>query len=299
MKYEITFWAREKYLPTKRHRKLRERQLEHSVTVNVKELTNEQFPVAFIVHDFHSVYDGAVSYDDFDGHGDFRMISEEIRTYQKKLYKPVRVTHGAAVSTIFENLNYIKNQLEDRAPSWKDGEDFTEKSIVVDDDTKDWVKCIRQKAKKYLIHDGKVYEECGEPMYNITTFGLGHNHGGTGFFIAYDYNPNISSDHYFSALEREEAIAYGKSVAARRGDTDSIAGMGEHDMIEVLMPELVKRNPHKEHGKGCSLINSIESMIEGTDSSMEAGLLAMAMTMVSLKEREENHEGNQYSMGCG
>lgn len=247
MKFEITFWSTEKYLPTKRHKKLRERQVENSVNVNVKELTDEQFPVAFIVHDFQSFYDGAVSYDDFDGHEDLKMFSEDIRTYQKKLYKPVRVTHGAAISTIFEKLDYIKAQLKGDRPYRQGGEDFTKKSIVVENDIKDWIKCIRQKAKKYIIYDEKVYEECGEPMYNITTFGLGHNYGSTGFFIDYDYNPNISSDNYFSALEREEAIAYGKSVAAGRGDTDSIDGMGEHDIIEVLMPELVKRNPHKEH----------------------------------------------------
>lgn len=77
-------------------------------------------------------------------------------------------------------------------------------------------------------------------MYNVTIFGLGHNHGGTGFFIEYHYNPNISSKNYFNALEREKAITYGKQIALNRGDTDSIEGMGEHDIIEVLMPEMVK-----------------------------------------------------------
>ena len=55
--------------------------------------------------------------------------------------------------------------------------------------------------------------------------------------------------------------------------------MGDHDIIEVLMPELVTRNPQKEHGDGDSFINSIEEMINGADSSMEAGLLAIAMCM--------------------
>ena len=279
MLFNIEFWYTENYLPSKRHKKLRERKVKDVVKIKVNEPIEQDFPIAFVVHDYQSVYDGAKSYDDFDGHGDFKMFSEEIRTYKNKLYKPVRVTHGAAISTIFENLNYIKNQIEDYAPYWKGGEDFTENSIVVENDIKDCVKCIRQKAKKYIVYDRKVYEECGEPMYNITTFGLGHNHGGTGFFIEYHYNSNISSNNYFSALERERAIAYGKAVAARRGDTGSIDGMGEHDIIEVLMPEMVKRNPHKDHGKGCSFINSIESMIEGTDSSTEAGLLTIAMTI--------------------
>lgn len=185
------------------------------------------------------------------------MFSEEIRTYKNKLYKPVRITHGAAISTILESLDYVKNQIEERSPYYKGGEDFTENSIIVENNIKDCIKCIRQKAKKYIIYDGKVYKECGEPMYNIITFGLGHNHGGTGFFIQYHYNPNISNDNYFSALEREKAIAYGKDIATRRGDTDSVDGMGEHDIIEVLMPEMVKRKPHEDHG----MTSAIKMMI--------------------------------------
>ena len=45
------------------------------------------------------------------------------------------------------------------------------------------------------------------------------------------------------------------------------------------MPEMVKRNPQKEHGDGDTFINSLENMINNTSSSMEAGLLAIAMCM--------------------
>ena len=120
-------------------------------------------------------------------------------------------------------------------------------------------------------------------MYVINTFGLGHNHGCTGFFIEYFYNENISRNNYFNALEREQAIAYGKKVAANRGDTNSIKGMGEHDIIEVLMPEMVTRNPKKEHREGDGFINSLENMISSTDSSAEAGLLAIAMCMAGME----------------
>ena len=37
-------------------------------------------------------------------------------------------------------------------------------------------------------------------------------------------------------------------MAANRGDDKSIEGMGERDIIEVLMPEMVRRNPQKDHG---------------------------------------------------
>ena len=282
MLFNIEFWNMEKYLPTKRHRKLKEHYVKNSVDVEIKELTEQEFPVAFIVHDYQSVYENARSYNDFDGNGDFRMFSEEIRTYDGKLYMPVRVTHGLAISLCFEPLDYIKDRLTEREPYWKGGDEFTEESIITEDNITECKENILRKAEDYIIFDEKVWETCGEPMYMINTFGLGHNHGGTGFFIEYYYNSNIGNKNYFNALEREKAIAYGKKVAVNRGDTNSIKGMGEHDIIEVLMPKMVKRNPQREHGDGDSFINALENMISNTDSSTEAGLLSVAMCMTSI-----------------
>ena len=93
-------------------------------------MTEKEFPVTFIIHDYQSVYENAKSYSDFNGNGDYRMFSEEIRTYDGKLYTPVRITHGTAISLYFEPLKYIKKQIEDYAPYWKGGEEFTEESII-------------------------------------------------------------------------------------------------------------------------------------------------------------------------
>lgn len=267
MKYNIRFWVKEKYLPTRRHKKIRERYVENTANINIQEVTEEQFPIAFIVHDYKNVYDGAKSYDDFNGNGDYKMFAEEIRTYNNKFYKPVRVMYGTAMSTIFESLDYIKNQIEECAPYWTDNGDFTTKSIIVNSNIKECIKDICNKA---------------EPMYEILTFGLGHNYGGTAFSITYHYNPNISCDNYFSALERKNAINYGKNIAIKMGDTNSVDEIGKYDIIEVLMPEMVKRNPHKDHGKGDSFISSIEDIIEGADNSTEAGLLVLTSALLNL-----------------
>lgn len=283
MIFNIEFWNMEKYLPTKRHRVLRKRYVKNNVDVEIKELKEQEFPIAFIIKDFKSVYKNAKSYNDFEGNGNFEMVSEEIRTYQGNLYMPVRVTHGAAISTCFETLDYVKDRLTECEPCCIGGEKFTETSIIVEDDISECKENIFRKAANYIIYNEKVWEICGEPMYVINTFGLGHNHGGTGFFIKYHYNENISKDNYFNALEREQAIAYGKKIAANRGDTNSVEGMGECDIIEVLMPEMVKRDPKKEHGDGNRFINSLEEMIIGTDNSMEAGLLAIAMCMNNIQ----------------
>lgn len=281
MLFNIECWSTEKYLPSKRFKNLRTRSVENNVRVEVKEPTESEFPIAFVVHDYQSVYDDATSYSNFEGRNEYKMFSEEIRTYKGKLYTPVRITHGAAISLHFENFNYIEQTIKNSKPFYSSGNDFTENSIIKETDIKEVIKLIKNEAREYVIFDGKVWKECGEPMYNITTFGLGHNHGGTGFFIDYNYNPNIRKENYFNALERDQAIAYGKQTALNRGDTKSVEGMGEHDIIEVLIPEMVKRKPGKEHGNGGQFLNCIEDIINNSDSVTEAGLLAMVATLYS------------------
>lgn len=282
MKVNVDYFYKESYLPTKRHRNLRARYVKDSLTVDVRELSKEMFPVALIVHDFKSVKENAKSYFDFDN-TDFRMFDEEIRTFEGNLYKPVRITHGVAISTLFENPEkYIKDMISRdyyRYESEIGGQDFTDASIVKSSDKEDCQSNIKRQLEYYVLCDGILYEICGEPMYVINTFGLGHNHGGTGFFIEYFYNENICRDNYFNALQREQAITYGKQTAINRGDTLSVDGMGEHDIIEVLMPELIKRNPQKEHGEGCAFRNQIEKVVQSSNSVFEAGLLACCMAL--------------------
>jgi len=275
MLFNIEFWNMEKYLPTKRHRKLRERYVKNSIDVEIKELTEQEFPVAFIIHDYGCVYEENKS------EATWEMINTEIRTYNGRLWKAVRYSECVSRGIGWMPIYYIKNRIEDYAPYWKGGEEFTEQSIIKEDNITECKENIFRKAEDYIIFDGKVWKTCGEPMYMINTFGLGHNHGGTGFFIEYHYTSNISKNNYFNALEREQAIAYGKKVAINRGDTNSVEEMGEHDIIEVLMPEMVKRNPQKEHGEGDSFLNSLENMISNTNSSTEAALLAVAMCMTN------------------
>lgn len=281
MNVNINYYYKQDFLPTKRHRNERQRQVADVLTINLTELSANDFPIAFIIHDMRDVQEGMKSYSDYDSNKcQFKMFPEEIRTYKGKLYTPIRIVYGAAISTEFENVNCIIEHLERMyGEDWYDNNDeFTEKSIVVRD-TKNLVrKSIRKAAKNYIYCNGKFWRPCNEPRYVINTFGLGHNHGGTGFFIEYGYNPNISNKNYFNALQRNEAIKYGKSVAAGRGDTESIDRIGKYENIEVIMPEMVKVNPNKEHGNGNEFLNDMESIINKSDSVLEAGMLCLALT---------------------
>lgn len=285
MQLKIEFDYEQKFLPTARHRKSRTRIQHDTAYMDIPELSNDSFPVAFIVHDWKSVYDGAKKYRDFeDSNGDYRLFPEEIRYFKGKCYSPVRVTHGAAISTEFENEESISHSIERSVPwyirpSYEDKE-YTDKSIVVGDNKKDILDILHKEASKYVCFDGKFWKRCGEPRYVINTFGLGFNHGSTEMFIEYSYNGNIPASSYFNALQRKEAIEYGQSVAINRGDTKSVDRIGANIDIEVLLPDAVAVNPIAEHGNGNEFLNNLENIVSNSKSSFEAGIGCIALTMV-------------------
>lgn len=286
---KVDYSYTQRFLPSKRHRKLRFRKMKDTMVVNIKELTVDEFPVAFIVHELKGVCEGMKSYDDYENcKYEYKMFAEEIRTYKGELRTPIRITHGAAISTLFRDYTYILENIEyslrnsklnkfDNFPYTDNADEFTEQSIIVNDNKKEVERYIKNHIKSYIYFDGKFWIVCNEPMYVVNTFGLGHNHGGTGMFIESHYNPNISSDNYFNALQRDEAIEHGKAIAVRRGDTESIEGIGKYIDIEVIMPEMVKANPKKEHGKGDPFLNDIEDIVESSNDSLTAELLCMSL----------------------
>ena len=88
---------------------------------------------------------------------------------------------------------------------------------------------LHDELKKYLIVDGVLYERLdGIPCYEIHTFGLGGNHGGTGLMVTYIKNwkqalrQRENKGWLFSALDYEKAIERAIQVATNRKDTNSI-----------------------------------------------------------------------------
>jgi predicted Zn-ribbon and HTH transcriptional regulator len=235
----------EPYLPP-RCRKLRYEHKEEDIKLSVTSVTSQEAPVAFRLFDYHHTSENKT----------------EIRCFRKKLYIRMRmqdiVSGGGEADIMPEKLSRMIRP-------W-----FT----VSTDRTRELcLKNYRHSAKRYLIVDGAVWELCGEPRYCITTFGLGHNHGGTGLFVDHWYNPNIPNKNYFSALDGKFAVQHADAVAARRGDTNDVGRFEE--MIEVLMPECVKIKPMKEHGEGDKTINDLNHIADISSSAGEASVMVL------------------------
>lgn len=221
MKVKTRIKYEESYLPP-RCRKLRYRDREEFIDVNLTEASMDQVSLAFEDNSFL-------------GYG-------KIYAFRKKLWRKIEKNELIGGNTdAYQNALEVychmrKNSSEFFPRSWRDGEHPDKKYMVA---------LARRAARMYLVIGGDLYVLTEEPRYLVNVFGMGNNHGGTGLFCEYAYNTNIPKDSYFSALQGEEAVAYANLVAEKRGDTKDIGKF--KPFIICHMPELVKIKPNKWH----------------------------------------------------
>ena len=226
---------------SKRHR----RNLHHTYTksyeFDCRQLDEKEFKKVYVVRDYASVYKDAKNPEDFrdSSKGKFRLVDTPIRKYKGKLYRPVMYSHGSAVSTLYMNSkDVVTSEIEWQIRS-KVGDVNAETQRLfkseVDIETLGSVSVTstmleaREAAQKvvdqFVFFDNVWWVETAPPVYNYNTFGLGHNHGGTGFFIAYVDIKSLDKyarKFYFTPEQRETAIKTVIKVAADRGDTNDV-----------------------------------------------------------------------------
>ncbi len=255
IKYVKYFCA---YIPSARSQKYSFDEVTGEIKVSVQSVSSQEAPVAFRLNDY--IYR--------------KEKHTEIRWYDGKLWRMhtdwERKEGEDAVRRTDYGPEYLKHLIHPELPYGH------ERSREV------CVKRYRQEASRYILVDGVIWERSGEPRYVVNTFGLGHNHGGTGLFVEEYYNDNIANTNYFSALDGERAVAYANHVAEARGDTNNVGKFEQ--MIEVLIPEAVTIRPMEEHGEGDPFINKINNITAAAPDSTTAGLLAMMVTAQELSK---------------
>lgn len=213
MKQSIRFSYTEEYLPTPRCRKLREREVKSSITVNIRKCSTEDAPLVMIV----------TSYD---------CEERDIRAFKGKLYRNVQwhnmkrgdgepLMQNETIHTInWQFLIWGNDYYNDSRWTGEKG-DATSKAK------------IRKSANKFLVIDNMVFERTTEPIYNITCFGCNDS---AGMFVDYE-NKDSKYCHNYSALQREECHRELKRILShsRRNYDNS-----ENYNIKVLAPEYVK-----------------------------------------------------------
>lgn len=219
-----------------RCRKPRPQEGKSEITVNIREVSAEAAPVAFIV----SEYD---------------QEPRKVRMYRGKLYRQVqdRQPQDREVNRRDENCPLWLNQAAEQCnwgwllrPNygrynhvgkyWDYGTLATNKSKAA------------HTAENHIIVDGEAYERTGEPYYSVTCFGLGNNHGGTGFFVGWADYRDRKAIWGMTAADKHAAIEKGVEIALKRGDTESEEHIRQTPYdIQVFMPECIKRKYSKEY----------------------------------------------------
>lgn len=190
---KVKTWIKymEGFLPTKRSRKLRFRECEEYLDIELKEVSINEVKKAYQVED--SIY----------------------YSYNNDLYIEAKGNDISAfnIENPIENLKYCNEHCSSYF-GFKE-EDTREKMIDK----------AKNEIKNYLVIDGKLFIKTFKPFYRVYTFGLGRNHGGIGTSLSvcnryYDYYKD--EDFIFEADARERAIKYALNTAINRGDTNSI-----------------------------------------------------------------------------
>ena len=209
-----------------RCRKPRPQEGESEIKINIREVSAEAAPVAFVV----SEYDRE---------------PRKVRSYRGKLYRQVQDRQPQYMET---------NQRDDNRPFWLNQAAAQCNWQWLITPGYNWNWTLRQhkenaakRAENYIIVDGEAYERTGEPYYSVTCFGLGNNHGGTGFFVGWAYYRDRKAIWGMSARDKQAAIAKGVEIALNRGDTESVSHIQQPFAdIQVLMPTAIKRRYAKD-----------------------------------------------------
>lgn len=190
---KINTWIKytEGYLPTKRHRKLRYRECEEYIDVELKEVSLKDVRKKYSVED--------KIYYEYNNNIYVKANSRDVSCFE--------------IDNPIENLKYCNKNCSKFFGYGKD--DTREKMID---------KAVNY-ISEYLIINNELYVKTFRPFYRVYTFGLGHNHGGIGTSLSiceksYDYYPN--EEFIFEASNREKALKYALDTAILRGDTNSI-----------------------------------------------------------------------------
>ena len=210
MQIKLTIQFHEQEIPPK-CRKPRNVEHEETVKVKIADTTEEEAPVAFVVHQYNE-------------------SPIKVRSYKGQLYKEVPV--------VFYNGKECKEyKLEDipwekLLKKYTRFGDYTTKS--------EYMTFLQVTSREYLLVNGVVYKRCYEPYYRIVTFGCSGD--GTAIFPEFSDKSRKTVSGY-SALDKERAIKDAILIAEGRKDNhcnDDIEKLSQGE-ISVHAPEFCKR----------------------------------------------------------
>src|SRR5581483_405937 len=247
----------ESYLPTRRHRKLRWRDQTATFNVTVPEVMQSEAPIALIQRGW--LPDG---FSKRFGGGE-RL---QYRWWRKRLWVQPRMRH------------YTAHPEPNRYATLQDAIEHRRFPYSRPESKREAGRLARAWARDLLLVEGRLHVPLGEPLFELNTFGLGHNHGGTSVSVVNHYNSNLHRDRYFRVDQAEAAIQAATRVAQARGDTNNLPFKLD-TTVEVVLPEVLRRNPRRDHGTGDAFLNSMYAISESGAPPAVVGLAGLALAL--------------------
>ena len=226
---------------TERHKKIVHRICNKTTIATVKKVSRKDAPIAFVVKDYKSLVKGATSFDDFNDESKkhvSKIVAESIRKFNGKFYNPLRYSSGVAISDRFMDVDFfVQHEVNWRVRCWDDrlinnivrNAQSTEAKgvpqVFISNNYSEAINTVQSILDDFIYCDGKFWVVTSPPVYTYKTFGLRHNHGGTGFFIEYLDISRLTKEQkrlYFTPSQRDKAIKTVIKVAAERGDTNDV-----------------------------------------------------------------------------
>lgn len=235
MNVELDFEYTEEEIPP-RCRKPRPVAKQGYATVVINEVSEGDFPVAFVVHD--KLYDETPEIKTYRGHEQNRC-----------LYVYSAPAKEETVKRLLTAQMLQRNTLEEQ------------KAV------------IRDFQSRRVIFNGEIWERTEwEPCYDVRTFGLGANHGGTALMLGTAAaGANVENEYVFRADELDAAKAAAEAVALGRGDTESVARIRRCDStwhrIEVYRIDFSRLldKQDREAARAFKCVNTVLSEALGYD----------------------------------
>jgi hypothetical protein len=203
MELRKTVKYRQFYLPNKRCRKERYQILETEVPLEIREYKKADLPVAMTAQGRVVRYDDPTVY-----------FTDDYRVLDGKLYRPARTVSGGDLGKIEPVSRIISNYWVNVPydPTFKpDNAGFIPgESIIREHPDEPYTEArqvgeLQKLARQYILVDGVLYEEAGEPYYNISvdyTWGV---NGKKRVFLRIEERsgggPVLDKDRGFNALE--------------------------------------------------------------------------------------------------
>ncbi|MBC9927370.1 hypothetical protein [Leucobacter sp. cx-169] len=212
-------WTERGVLPSRRHTVPRDIEHEHQVVAHIRSVSMEDTGEAFTVE--------PLSYEAENG-----TPAAEYRHFDGELYTPLRLNDvevNRDPDHRWEHLDATSERLSSLVKrSYPYSGVFSE--VEVEEN-------IQATADSHLVIDGKLWQRAAEPGYQVTTFGMGGNHGGTALMRTNIPAGTNRQDNLYTADEFQEAQDHARRTAELRGDTESLKAIQDMEPSLTVAPD--------------------------------------------------------------